>query len=385
MGELNFGGTELRTVDLLPRLAAAGVVVDLVTLSDRIGPGPLASVARRLGGTVHALPLDLRFPARFLRLLRRLRPDAVHTDFGNFSGVLLTLAALAGVPTRVAHFRGDDNEQRSLRRRVQRVLFRRMLDLFATDVLGVSPSALTCGYSPTWTNDARCRVVLNGLDLDRLLRPSNVDLRATVGAGPGALLCLTVGRASAEKRRWFVPPVIAALRDMGIEAHAVLVGPADAADDARVRQEAVSRGVNRQVHLLGPRADVGGLLRQADIVLAPSILEGLPGSVLEPVAIGTPVVSVDLPGVRFIADHLAGVTLVDRDASAEQWAANIRTVVTATRADDRGEAVTRFRASAFSLDAAVAEHVTMYRRRLGAGGPGPEVEAPDGRMAKSEP
>lgn len=363
-GRLNFGGTETRTADLLPRLAEFGVAVDLVTTSGDVGPGPLAPAVNRYGGRVYALPFKPLFPVRFLRLLRRLRPDVVHVDFGNFSGVLLAIAAVAGVPTRVAHFRGDDNGRRSLRRRGQRAVFRWLLELSATDVLGVSPGALSYGYSSSWRDDPRCRVVLNGLDLDRLLRPSELDLRAAVGAGPGAFVCMTVGRASAEKRRTFLPAVVAALHDGGVDAHAVLVGPEEAVDDARVRAEAAAQRVGHRVHLIGPRDDVGGLLRQADVVLAPSILEGMPGSVLESVALGTPVVSTDLPGARFIADRLPGVTLVSHGATAREWAAAVRVAVGAVRPDHRARATARFRASVFSLDAAAAEHIAMYHRRL---------------------
>lgn len=306
VGALNFGGTEMRTAELLPRLAAAGTELHLVTLSDVIGPGPLAEVVTRHGGTVTALPLDLRFPARFLRLLGQLRPDVLHVDCANFSGVLLALGALRGVPGRVAHFRGDDNRPRNLRRRAYRWIAGRLLRRVATDILGVSPSSLTFGYHPGWRDDPRCRVVLNGLDLDRLRRPSPHDLRALIGAAPGDLVCVTVGRASPEKRRWLLPPILAALRDRGVPAHAVLVGPGDRADDARVLAAAATAGVADRVHLLGARADVGGLLRQADVVVHPSCLEGLPGGVLEPVALGVGTVAADLPGCASSAHDCPG-------------------------------------------------------------------------------
>ncbi|MGK5739554.1 glycosyltransferase family 4 protein [Micromonospora sp. URMC 103] len=375
VGELNFGGTELRIVDLLPRLAAAGVEPHFVTLSDRIGPGPLAAAVRRYGGTVRPVPLDARLPGRFLRLLRDLRPDVLHADCANFSGALLALAALAGVPTRVAHFRSDDNQHRGARRRAQRWVLGRLLQASATDILGVSPSALTFGYRPSWEADPRCRVVLNGLDLDRLRRPSEIDLRVAVGAAPGELLCLTVGRASPEKRRWLLPPIVAELRDRGIPAHAVLVGPSDPADDARVRAAAAEAGVPDRVHLFGPRDDVGGLLSQADVVVHPSLLEGLPGSVLEPVALGVPTVAADLPGVRYISEHLPGVVIVDTEAPAARWAEAVRRAVEDRAGLDRAEATERFARSIFSLDAAAEVHLALYRRQPARRQPAADVPA----------
>ncbi|MEU0548874.1 glycosyltransferase [Micromonospora sp. NPDC005979] len=362
VGELNFGGTEMRTAELLPRLWAAGVQVHLATLSDHIGPGPLAGVVSRHGGTVTPIPLDLRFAARFLGLLRRLRPDVVHVDCANFSGVLLALAALRGVPVRVAHFRGDDNQHRDLRRRVYRWAFRRLLRVFATDILGVSPSSLAVAYDPRWHTDPRCRVVLNGLDLDRLRRPSPDDLRELIGARPADLVCVSVGRASPEKRRWLLPPILAELRARGVRAHAVLIGPGDDVDDERVRAAAAAAGLAERVHLLGPRDDVGGLVSQADVVVHPSCLEGLPGGVLEPVALGIGTVAADLPGVRFIDEHLSGVTIVDTEAAPRQWANAVCVAATYTEQTSASTAAERFTRSVFAIDTAVTTHLAIYRR-----------------------
>ncbi|MFI9640570.1 glycosyltransferase [Micromonospora sp. NPDC051925] len=362
VGELNFGGTEVRTAELLPRLSAAGVEVHLVTLSDEVGPGPLADVVIRHGGTVTALPLDLRFAVRFLRLIGQLRPDVLHVDCANFSGVLLAFGALRGVSGRVAHFRGDDNQHRNPRRRAYRWISGRLLRFFATDILGVSPSSLTFGYDPAWPDDPRCRVVLNGLDLDRLRRPSSDDLRALIGAGAADLVCVTVGRASPDKRRWLLPPILAALRDRGVQAHAVLVGPGDRADDDRVRAAAVAAGLGDRVHLLGPRDDVGGLLRQADVVVHPSRLEGLPGGVLEPVALGVGTVAADLPGVRFIGERLPGVTIVDVEAAPQVWARAVGAAAAYTATTAASVAAERFTRSVFAIDTAASIYLEIYRR-----------------------
>lgn len=366
VGELNFGGTETRTAELLPRLAAAGVRMHLVTLSPQIGPGPLAGAVDRHGGSTTAVPLDPWFPGRFARLLRRLRPDVVHVDCGNFSGVVLSLAMLARIPGRVAHFRGDDNQLRSMPRRAARWLFGRLLRISATDILGVSPSSLTFGFGPDWLADPRCQVVLNGLDLDRLRQCGRDDLRALIGAGADELICVNVGRASPQKRRWLLPPILAQLQARGVAAHAVLVGPGDPTDDAQVRAAAVAAGVADRVHLLGPRDDVGGLLRQADVVVHPSCLEGLPGGVLEPVALGIGTVAADLPGVRFISDHLPGVTIVDTDAAVATWADAVCTAAAFTAATEPAVAVKRFDDSIFAIDVAAATHLRIYRSRAAA-------------------
>lgn len=363
LSALNVGGTELRAAEIVPRLAEAGAQVHLVPLGVDVGTGPLADVVVDNGGTVTPVPLDLRFPVRLVRVMHRVRPAAVHVDCANFSGLPLTLAALSGVPVRVAHFHGDDNLPRGRRRRILRWAGNRLLRLSATDIIAVAPSSLECGMGPDWRSDPRCQVVLSGLDLDRLCRPGLVELRALVGAEVGDLLLLTVGRPSPEKRRWLMPSILAALRTRGVRAHAIFVGPREEQDDARLLAAAAELAVTDQVHLIGVRDDVGALLRQADAVVHPSCLEGLPGAVLESAALGIGTVAADLPGVRFIAAELPGVGVVPMDAPAAEWADAVIEAVGFTADSDPDVATDRFRRSVFALDAAVSTHLTIYRRR----------------------
>ena len=58
--------------------------------------------------------------------------------------------------------------------------------------------------------------------------------------------------------------------------------------------------------LLGERADVGDLLCAADVFVLSSRREGMPGSVIEAMALETPVVASDLPQVReIVSDECA--------------------------------------------------------------------------------
>jgi glycosyltransferase involved in cell wall biosynthesis len=367
LGSLDVGGAEHRCLELMPRLVAAGVIPHFVTVSGR--RGSLAREVERLGGSVHPLPIDLRFPLRFLRLLRRIRPRVVHSDIATFSGFPLLLAALAGVPVRIAHFHSDgDGQKDTLRRRGQRAAMRKLIAVAATDIVGVTPGALTYGYQPTWTSDPRCRVVANGLDLGRLRRPSDVNLRAIVGAATGDLVCLCIGRPDPIKRRPMVPAIVAALQTRGVAARAVLVGPRDPDDDAKVLGSARAHGVADRVHLLGSRDDVGALLQQADVLIHPAHREGLPGVVLEAVGVGTPVVASDLPGVRFIDEHLIGLAPVDPAAPPEAWAEAVQSLgLRPGQPHDTEDAFRRFDSSVFSLEAATNRYLTLYRARSDGG------------------
>jgi glycosyltransferase involved in cell wall biosynthesis len=75
-------------------------------------------------------------------------------------------------------------------------------------------------------------------------------------------------------------------------------------------------GLGASVHLLGPRDDAPDLLCAADVFVLPSRREGMPGSVIEAMALETPVVATDLPQVREVTGDNAALLVPAGDPIA---------------------------------------------------------------------
>lgn len=359
-GAMDVGGAELRTMDLQRELAPSGVTFHYLTLSGR--EGVLADEIRQMGGDVHPLGLNPWFPAKYVRLLRDMRPGVVDSHVATFSGALLVLAWVARVPVRIAHFRSDaDGHEASFRRRMQRTVMRALIKRFATDIVGVSPSALSDGYDPRWQTDPRARVVVNGFSTFTSSSGST-HLREELGV-PEATLLLHVGRPSPEKNRVLTVRILRELVDAGHDVHLALAGGVGA-DTEALHQLARDLAVEDRLHDLGQRRDARDLMSQADVVLLTSIREGLPGVVIEALSTGTPVVATALPGVLFISSRLPGVQAVDLASPLSDWAAAIgRSVHEAADLGYRQRIAAEFESSTFAQARASAEHFQLYRGR----------------------
>jgi len=356
-GTMNVGGAELRTLDLFRELAPHGVKFDFLTLSGN--EGALDEEIQSMGGVVHPIKLDRNFPARYLRLLHVSKPDVIDSHVATFSGALLFGAWLGGVPRRIAHFRSDgDGHMNGLRRRMQRAVMITLIGICATDIIGVSPSALTDGYRSDWRTDRRARVIVNGIG--PFVQDSRAtDLREHLGVGKDSVILMHVGRPSLEKNRIQTVRVLGALRDRGIDAHLALVGGTGSDSDC-LHSESRQRKVDDYVHELGVRRDARVLMSQADLVLLTSIREGLPGVVLEALSTGTPVVAAALPGVEFIAARCSGVTSIGLNEPLVAWVTAVLSLLDTSDTVLRYGIRRAFESSEFSLLSATRSHHDLY-------------------------
>ena len=88
----------------------------------------------------------------------------------------------------------------------------------------------------------------------------------------------------------------------------MLIAGREGNQTAELRARIATADLGAVVRLLGPRDDVADLLCAADVACAPSRWEGFPGAVLEAMALGTPVVTTEVPGT----DEVLGVPAVGR-------------------------------------------------------------------------
>lgn len=315
IGTLDRGGAETVALDVCRALPASDVHQTFVTLGGR--EGSLADEFRASGAAVTECPLApaATFPFRLWRQLRALRPDVVVSHVSLVSGFVLLIALLAGVRRRVArmHSEGDGRGPRPVRR----ALLRAGIGLFATDVVGVTRAALT--FAGRRGLSTRYRVLHNGVNLNRLGMSNRAAARGRLGLPVDATVLVHIGRCSPEKNRPFLLAVHRAAQalDRGPDVRLLVVGPGGTADLVEADPTVVG---DHTVSMLGERRDIGTVLAAADVLLLPSVREGLPGVVLEALACGVPVLATDLSTLREVGGVVEGLTLLPLAAGERRWA-----------------------------------------------------------------
>jgi glycosyltransferase involved in cell wall biosynthesis len=85
---------------------------------------------------------------------------------------------------------------------------------------------------------------------------------------------------------------------------------------APLRREAERLGVGDRLHWLGQVEDVASLLAEADVVVVPSLSEGLGTAALEALALGVPLVASGVGGLVEILSDGAGLGVPPGDGRA---------------------------------------------------------------------
>jgi glycosyltransferase involved in cell wall biosynthesis len=199
-----------------------------------------------------------------------------------------------------------------------------------------------------------------GLDRDRFRPYEHTQLRRQLSEELGfampdnAPLLACVGALIERKGQGIA---IAALRDIP-GARLVLIGKGE--DEARLRALAASEGVADRVFFAGSLDhDVMPLiLSAADVMVLPTVSEGLANAWVESLACGTPVVTSDVGGARELINSDTAGRLVARDPEAV--AAGINAVLNNPPAREAVAALTE----GFSWDANAAQLAAHYESLL---------------------
>jgi len=370
-GQMVHGGAEMRTLELMRHIDRRAYKLDFCVLSGL--PGPLDSEIRALGGEVHPCRLGPTFAYRFRRLLRERRFDVVHAHVHYFSGLILLLAARCGIPGRVVHFRTPhDGRASGLLRRIQRGLLRHWIDRYATHILAVSRAAMTGAWRADWQADPRCQVIYNGLPPAAFEGPADRErVLCEFGFPSKCLLAIHVGRLAPEKNHARLLRIFRVLQARNANARLLIVGSGNRRSLEWLQNQIEALGISDCVVAAGERTDVPRLLGAADVLIFPSLWEGLPGAVLEASAAGTPVVASNLPALREIASDFPSVYCVSLGEPDTRWVEAVEEAAGSKRSEPGRLAVQRrFARSAFAIDQAAKRICRVWEDALAQALPG---------------
>ena len=329
----------LRVLHVLHRLTTGGItnwLVDVLRHTDpgrvcfdfavhREGDTPYRGEIEARGARVFRLPDRRRvgsYVARLYQLLQGNGPyHAVHSHYHLFSGVVLSVARLARVPVRIAHVHKDDGpDAGSPRKPIVAKALRALLHFSCTHCLACSRRGAISVWGPAWQRESRVEVFPYGFNFSPFLAPNDrVLVRSAVAVPADALIVGHVGNFVPAKNHEFLVRVFRETLELHAEAYLLLIGDGD-------RRPAIEKlchdlGIAERVRFLGFRRDLASLLKAMDTLVFPSLIEGLPITVLQAQLAGLPVIA--STAVPEEANITGRVLFLSLDIPAKVWAKHV--------------------------------------------------------------
>lgn len=328
IARLNIGGPAMHVVLLTAGLDCKRFASILVSGRENPGEGSLLDYALahdvhpiilpEMVGDFHLGPRELKAVLALYHLMRRERPDVVHTHTAKAGFVGRLAARCARVPVVVHTFHG--HVLHSYYSPLKTYALRRMEQLLAriTDrIIAVSDQVKGDLVAYGVAAAERIQVVPLGLELEPFWRRATSPgaFRRELGLNGEARLVGIVGRLFPIKNhRLFLEAAVLVARQ---EAWARFVVVGDGVLRPELERYAQELGLGERVIFTGWRRDLPHIYADLSVLAVTSDNEGTPVSAIEAMAAGCPVVATRVGGLSDLIRHEeTGYLVPPGDASA---------------------------------------------------------------------
>lgn len=288
--DLNVGGAERALTYLARGLPKNRWKVHVVNLG---GEEPLADSLRAEGIDVRCLGVSKRRPIQAIRglaaVLREIRPQLLQCFMFHSNVAGRFAARLAGVPWVLGGLRVAEH-QKGWHLTVDRVTAWMSAGSVCVSA-GVKRFSITYGG----LSEARLTVIPNGVDVGPFDRAKSLD-KSSLGFDPADRLALFVGRLDPQKGLPYLLDAVELVASSRPRWKLVMTGREGTESEWFRERVAESPVLSRHVKWLGFCEDIPELMKTSEILLLPSLWEGMPNVVLEAMAAGRAVIGTDVEG-----------------------------------------------------------------------------------------
>ena len=325
------GKRRIKVMLLITELAYGGTPRVVQRLAEGLDPGrfeatvtsllPKRDIAWELeekGFRVHSLGIESKLSLKAVWDLKRLlweeKVDLLHA-FNYHANLIGRLVGrlLSRVPVVIVSERSVESEKRRRRVLIDRLTFQ-LADCWSVNAQAVKEQ-LT---KRERVDPTRIRVISSGVDLKAFSpRDPSPDWLQRLGIHPGDFTLVSVGRLDPYKGQEDLLQALSRLQGLGKGRRLKLILVGDGRFREKLQQMATSLGLADSVSFVGAIPHVAEALACADLFALPSTEEGLPGAVLEAMAMAKPVVATAVGGTpEAVKDGITGILVPSRDPEA---------------------------------------------------------------------
>jgi glycosyltransferase involved in cell wall biosynthesis len=303
---------------------------------------------------------DTQSVRKICDLLRRFKPDIVHTHTPKAGIVGRWAAKLAGIPRIVHTYHGFGfSPQHPLWQRAFYVGLERLTSRITSQFVAVSDPNRVLGQSYGIFRCEECALIRSGVDFADFREPGigKVKKKIELGLEPSDKIVGIVASFTPAKALHLFLEAASRIANEISGVRFLLVG--DGSLRPQLEAQAETLGISSAVRMLGWRHDVPELLRTFDVFLLTSLWEGLPRSIVEAFISGVPVVASHVDGIGEVVQEGRNGFLVPPGNAEAMAAAVIRMLKDEPLRQTMGEQA-RSSVNDFSVEKMLKDYSDLY-------------------------
>jgi len=293
------GGAEKLQVTFAQEAHSRGLRLMIICLAESNG-SPYPAQLTALGADIYYFPsrnaLNLRRLWKIIKLLRRERPDVLHTHltYANIIGAITGIFASVPVVTTIHTIRTETRHYHPVREKLETWA----LKFVSRKVIVVGPAVAQMYHHrlPGKLLDVIPNAVIS-YPLLPVVERSLLRAEIMKEKDTDCLLVIAVGRLTPPKAFHDLLLAFSVLLSSATNVFLTIVGAGALYD--QLNNQIVELGISDRVRLLGLRDDVRRLMSASDIFVSSSRWEGLPLVILEAMDAGLPVVATNVGDVSW--------------------------------------------------------------------------------------
>jgi len=291
----NVGGTEKALLELIRHIDRKEFKVYVCSVKK---PGTFAkalakeadgffSLKLSEGGGVAAIGGFIPAVLRLIKLIRAVSPSILHCFLFRANIVGRIAGRIARVPIIISSVRVIEAQR-------AKHLIDRLTAPLATHYLAVSQAARNHTIHNAKISPTKIVTIYNGIKCNGEHTEKSA-WRSTLSLSPSAVLLGLIGRFHKQKGHIVLLKALPFILAQAPHTHVLFCG--EGREEACLKVMAQDLGLEGHVHFVGLIENAYQMLSQIDIVVVPSLWEGMPNVVLEAMAAGRPVVASNIAGM----------------------------------------------------------------------------------------
>ncbi len=148
----------------------------------------------------------------------------------------------------------------------------------------------------------KCKVIKRGIDLNAsVFQKGREEVLKELNLSPNIFVLVQVGSLTPEKNISFSIELLETLVTKDPNFHLLIIGSGP--EEKQLKTQVKNSELETHISFLGFRKDIDKFLMASDLLLLTSLVEGIPGVVLESGGQGSPAICVDVGGVSEVVIH----------------------------------------------------------------------------------